>query len=341
MKKTSKSFFTLGLDIGNASIKCVELEWEGDQFKLSQIAKAAIENSSKEALSAALQRLFSQKSFTAKKIRIAVSGPSLIIRRVQLPRLTYSELKGAIRFEAESHIPFPIDDCVLDFQILSEAPDKKTMNVLLVAAKRELVQERLQMVAPLGLEVEVVDVAAASMINAFEKLNEDSHERAQGLLNIGSQSSLLAILHEKQLFYVREMAVGSHGITQALSEMKGIAEAEAEKLKIDSPAELAQDISSAARKGLEPLVEELRTAIDYFENESGESLREIALSGAGSASPLISQILSEDLGRHVSLWEASKKLTVLPAADQELLTKRYMEFDIALGLALRGAKQGK
>ena len=334
-----KVSFTLGIDIGSYSVKCAEVSHEeGRPPKIQQVVRVLIPNASKEGAAEAFRQLFSKRSFSAKKLRVAVSGPALIIRRIQMPRLTYSELKGAMRFEAESHIPFPIDDCLLDFQILDETPDKKKMNVLLVAAKRDLVQQRLQGVAAHGMDLELVDVDVFCVINAFEKLGENSQgERVHGLLNIGHQGSSFAVIQDKLPFYVREIAVGGREVTKALAQMQGIPEPEAEKLKIEN----APEVSSAVQKGLEPLMDELRHAVDYFENESGESLRWIGLSGGGATAPVVSSLLSEELGRTVSLWDNSKKLSVSESADRELLAKHSGEFNVALGLALRGVKQGK
>ena len=336
-----KSSFTLGLDIGHHTIKCVELLWAEGQFKLNQIDRVPLADSSKESAVSAVQQLFSKKTFSAKKLRVAISGPSLVIRRIQLPRLTYSELKGAIRYEAEGHIPFPIDDCLLDFQILDQTPDKKLMNVLLVAAKRDLVQERLQCVASLGLDVELVDVDVFCLINAFEMLADNPHEQGQGLLNMDYQGSSFVILQGKLPFYVKEISVGGKDITKALAQARQISEAEAEKMMFENTPERFKEIPLAVQQGLEPLAEELRRAIDYFENESGESLRSIGLSGSAAAFPEVSGVLSEELGRAVSLWDNKKKLPLSAGVDQEIFTKHSVEYNIALGLALRSVKGQK
>lgn len=333
-----KSVSVIGLDIGSDSVKCVEAQREEGQFRLNQLAMASLTSRSKEAVTEALGQIFSKKQFLSKKLRVSVSGPSLLVRRIQLPKLTYAELKGAIRFEAESHIPFPVDDCFLDFQILDPLPDKKLMNVLLVAAKKELVQERLRQVASLGMEPELVDVDVLCLVNAFDLLNAESVERVYGLLNVGGQGSSFAVVQDKQPFYVREIASGGQAITKALAEAKAVSEAEAEKTKLAAAPENAADLLSATQKGLEPLAEELHDSVDYFENESGESLKWIGLSGGGARLPAVAGVLSEELGRSVVPWDNSKKIQVAAGVDKEFFNRHACEFTIALGLALRELK---
>ena len=140
-----KTTSAVGLDIGNYSMKCVELSRSDGGIRLDRVSIFPIDRGSASNLSRALKIILDPFLAQNKRIRVSVSGgSSLIIRRVTLPAMTLAELKGAIRFEAESHIPFPIDDCQIDYQILNHSEDRKQMNILLVAAKKDFIKERIK-----------------------------------------------------------------------------------------------------------------------------------------------------------------------------------------------------
>lgn len=271
-----------------------------------------------------------------RQARISVSGPSVLIRRVTLPMMTHLELEGAIRFEAESHIPFPINDCILDFQILNPVPEKRAMNVLLVAAKRDFIQGRIKLLTEAGIPPELIDVDIFCLINAFEMLSESSGKNLYGLLDIGHETSAFAIVQNNLPYFVREISAGSHEVTKALMLMKNIQEAEADRLKKAAAPEMSEDLKTATQKGFDHLVDEIKHSIDYFENEAGEELKSIWISGGGALSAGAVDCLAAALGKQVLIWNDGKKLDVAETADKKLFTERSAEFNVALGMVLRG-----
>jgi type IV pilus assembly protein PilM len=267
---------------------------------------------------------------------VVLSGSSLLVRCVQMPVMTQSELKSAIRFEAENHIAFPIDDCVLDFQILNQDPEKKVMNVLLVAAKRDFLQERLRMLFDLEIRPEVIDVDTFALVNAFEALNVQPQEKTFGLINIGHRVTSLAILRDGLPLFVREIPIGGYSVTKALADARGVTEEQAETIKKSTPADAAEDMKTACQQGLETLAEELHSSIQYFENETGESFKTIWVSGGGALACGVPAVLSESLGKEVAFWDNLKKIEYGPNADRKTVEEHAAELNVAFGLALRG-----
>lgn len=336
MKKT-KNRSVVGLDIGSHTIKCVEVTSESDKIKLVRVSILPAPSTG-DGMTKTVKLLLDQDPTLMRHVRISVSGgASLLIRRIQLPTMTAGELKGAIRFEAESHIPFPVDDCQLAFQILDQSEDKKKINVLLVAAKKDFIQERLKALAVANIVPEVIDVDIFCLINAFEILGPDEKEPTYGLLNIGHQVSSFAIIQNKLPYFVREIPFGSKSVTQALQKAKGVSEAEAEALKIQPPADALPDMQGLLREGFEPMLDEMKHSIDFFENESGEGLKTVWLSGGGAMCPGTPQALSEELGRHLALWDNTKKMEIFGDIDQRFLAEHSAELNVALGMALRGS----
>ncbi len=340
LSKNVKQETAIGLDIGSYSIKCVELARSADKFKLQRVSILPVDPSP-ESISKALKLIFGQQTGVPKKVRISVSGggSSLLIRRIQLPYMTVAELRGAIRFEAEGHIPFPIEECQIDFQILSQTDDKKVMNVMLVAAKKEFIKDRLKLAGSAGIVPETIDVDIFCLLNAYEVLGQEAGENSFGLLNIGHRVSSFAIVQDKKPFFVREIPYGGAGVTHALAEAKCIGEAEADRLKIDKAPETLADLQAAVAKGLEPLIEEMRHSIDYVENETGEEIKTIWLSGGGALCPGTPQVLTDELGKQVKLWDNTKRLEVFGDIDQKYLSEHSAELNVALGMVLRGSKK--
>lgn len=320
----------VGLDIGSYSVKCVTILRGREKIELHRATILPVADP--QSLPRVLKVL---DIASAKRIRIAVSGSSILMRRITMPMMTANELKSAIRFEAESHIPFPIDDCVLDFQILNQNPAKKQMTVMLVVAKKDFIESRLKMLSEQGIFPEVIDLDIFCLSNAFEVLNSEAEERTYGLLNIGHRVSSLAITHDKIPALVREIPFAGLGITKTLADLRSISEEQADALKIRKSSEDQPDLRKAAEKGLEPLIEEIRHSFDYIENEAGEDVKCLWVSGGGALALGVTEILSQELGCKVAVWDNTKKLQFLGEIDQKFIADRAPELNVALGMTLR------
>ena len=227
---------------------------------------------------------------------MSLKGDSVLVRRIQLPKMTPEELKNAIRFEAENQIPFPIDDCFMDFQIL-DAMDEKSMAVLLAVAKKETVLQRLELLKAVGVSVELVDLDLCCLVNAAQILLSGEMPDGFGLLHIGRQSSLLVIMRKGFPHFMREIMIG----------------------------ETARD----------ELAAELKQSVDYFESENGEEVKSIFLSGGGALAAGAAEQLSHALGRPAALWDATKKIELADTVDAEFFKAHAAEWTLALGLAAR------
>ena len=301
-----KNTAVVGLDIGSYSIKAAEISRDKERLRLENVAVSILSSAqSPNELTGILKNLFPEAAASSKRFRISVSGPSLITRRIKLPLMTAAELKTAIRFQAETHLPFSIDDCVLDCQILTQETAGRSMEVLLVAVKRDFLEQQLKVLAGAGIYPDVVDGDVFCVANAFEVLGQEKNEKTYGLLNIGHKISSFVIIHDGNLFFVREIPQG------------------------------ATDLKAAKEKGLEALSVELVNSINYFENETSADLKSIWISGGGALFDGVTGVLSESLGRQVSLWDNTQKMELGPAVDAVILKKHSAELNVAFGLALR------
>ena len=336
--KAQKSLTTVGLDIGSYSVKCLEVTGEDNRIRVQSAQVTKVASPGADSLKSAIRTVCQSLRSAPAHVRVSVSGPAVLIRNVSLPRMTMQELKGAIRFEAERHIPFHLDECILDFQVLDQAPGKPTMKVLLVAAKKDFVDQQVKNLAEAGIEPEIIDADIFCYMNAFEKFKGNGDVKSYGLLNLGHSSSSFAIMHGGELFFAREVLFGGMGVTRALMEMKGLPEAEADELKGRREEGQLAELAAATQKGLEPLAAELKRSIVFFENETGEELGALYIAGGGAKSQGAVEALSEELGRKVALWHAAKPLEAVPDVDPKFMERHFLEFNVAYGLALRGLK---
>jgi len=317
----------------------VEIECSKEKWVLNQAALVPLGGQSSDNLTAILKPLSELIQKGKDHVRIVFSGSSLLVRCIQLPAMTQHELKSAIRFEAENHIAFPIDDCILDFQIVKQNPEKKIMNVLLVAAKRDFVQEKLRMLMDLDIHPEAIDVDTFCLLNAYESLglalSAPPEEKTKALLNIGHRVTSLAILQEKLPLFVREIPLGAAGIAKVISEAKGLSDSEANVFKEETRPELLDEVKNFTQKGLEPLADEVKRSIEYFENESQSPVQSVYLSGGGSLGSGAAEWLGTSLGKKILTWENARKIEVASETNCALFTEHRPLFNIALGLALR------
>jgi len=332
----------IGLDIGSYSVKSVEVALAGGAVQLRRVHVFPYSKNKTGELDRLLKILFEPYQGKPSRLRISVSsGSSLLIRRIRMPLMTASELKGAIVYEAEGHIPFPVEECLLDFQILGQDAQNKTMDVMLVAAKKAFIQERLKLLASLAVTPEMIDVDIFCLLNAFEVLGDAGGQKTYGILNIGHEKSSFAILYEKQPFFVREIPIGGLEVTKSLSEIKGISLEDAETMKIARPQGSEEALKHATEQGFDVLLDEMRSSIDFFENETGEELKQIWMSGGGALSSGAVAFLSTELGRQVTLWDNLKKMEVFGDVDQKYLGEHSHELNVALGMVLRGTETRK
>ena len=329
--KAKKTELITGLDIGSVSVKYVQVlkTKQGTQLHRAALTPLSADMDVRQALE-------KMGLSSTGHVRSSLSGPSVIIRRVSMPLLSAGELQGAIRFEAENHIPFPIDECVLDYQVLNRDTAKKQMNVMLTAAKRDILDTRYRLLSELKMNTEIIDLDIFCLINAFETLNPNHGETQYGLLNIGHNMSWFVILSATDPVFVREIGCGGAHVTKALAEVKTVSETEAEDLKIKKPAGEEANLKSATQKGFEPLSEEIRRSIDYVENESKQEVKKIYVSGGGALAADTLETLSAQTGKTASFWDSAKNLTILPEADVAFVRDHSIELAIALGLAVRG-----
>jgi type IV pilus assembly protein PilM len=278
------------------------------------------------------------RDIPSKSVNISVSGQQAIIRYIDFPKMKPEELRQALKFEAQKHIPFPVSEVSIDGCILrDDLPDNK-MKVLLAAVKKDLIEQRLKLLSAAGLSVNVIEIDSISLVNAFNYNYADDDmvkNKTVALLNIGSATSNLNILENGLLAMSRDIAIGGNNLTQRIADSAGVDFKAAEALKTGKDKKLATSAIAAIEPVFAKLAQEVRTSFDYHESRSVSSVERIFISGGASLYLGINELFGTYLGLDVTSWDPLRKLKVASTVDQEKLKTVSGQLAVAIGLGLR------
>ena len=241
----------VGLDIGSSSVKAVECAVRNKRVELLHVgvapipAEAIVQGAflNSGAIVEAIREAMDSAGIKTKTVATAVSGHSVIVKKISLPSMTREELEESIRWEAEQYIPFDINEVNLDFQILHGAEMEGQMDVLLVAAKKDLIDDYVHVITDAGLTPAVIDVAAFAVENAFEANYDLRGEDVVALVNIGSQVVNINIVANGAPAFTRDISTGGSAYTEEIQKALSVSWDEAERMKIGGRGEGdAQDV---------------------------------------------------------------------------------------------------
>jgi len=336
-----------GLDIGSRAVKAGEIVETKRGRALRRFAMADIpsgiieEGAIKDATAAArvIQELFQANGFKEQNVAISVGGYSVIVKKISMPTMTEEQLQETVQFEAEQYIPFDINDVNLDFQILGEN-DANTgqMHVLLVAAKKEMINDYVNLVQLAGLNPCVIDVDAFALQNIYEINYPDDKENV-ALIDIGASKTSLNILKEGSSVFMRDVPLGCGQIDQRIISLTGCTTQEAERIKLaqQTVAISLSDRAEIVTGVVTDWCTEIRRALDFFYSTyPDDQIKRIVLSGGGARIAEFRQLLSSETGAMVETIDPFRALEVDKGGfDEAFLEKAAPQAAICLGLAIR------
>jgi len=327
-----KDKFSIGLDIGTQSIKAVKLKISGNSVELVAFD---VEESQLDPIEVLKKIKHAQN---ADLVNISFCGSSTVIRYVNFLRMSKSELRQALKFEAQKHIPFSLEEVNLDAEILKDnLPDDK-MLVLIAALKKEFIRERLKSLEGAGLRPNIVDIDSLALINAFNfnyPKVEILESKSICLLNIGATISNVNIIDNAAPRLSRDIHFGGANFTKKLMDIFSIDFKAAEELKLKPDLERANKVKATIENVLTNLAVEIRTSFDYYESQNNSSVVKIFLSGGGSKITGFKEMLVSSLGIEVEFWDPLKQIKINDQLDAVKLNQIVSLFNIAVGLALR------
>ena len=337
---------TVALDIGSGLIKLVVIDHGSGEPVLTKVAFTSVvdgaivegEVMDPGIVADAVRGLLSSAGIKAKRVVTAVGGRDVIIKKISMDRMKEGEAREQIRWEAEQHVPFDMDNVELDFQILDPDGEGLQMAVLLVAAKRELVETKQTLFADVGLEAAVIDVDAFALHNAFELNYPDAMRGVVGLVNIGHETTNVNILDEGVPVLTRDISIGTRRFREDLQRERNMSADEADQLLRGFERNEALEPLLASRG--EELAVGIERAAAFLQSSSrsASGLSRIFTSGGGSRIPGLNRILADRLRLPVQTANPLERLQVAEGVfDTMSLDEVAPLLMLPVGLALRTA----
>jgi type IV pilus assembly protein PilM len=338
----------VGVDIGSSSIKVAEIrEGRGGRalvrfgyhpLPAQTIVDGHIINSG--AVVDGLQRLFHKAK--SRDVALRVSGHSVIIKKITMPQMTPAELQEQITWEAEQHIPFDLAEVQIDWQLLTQRPDQGQMDVLLVAAKKDMVNDYTEVIASAGLTPVVVDIDAFAVQNQFEINYEVPRSETVVLINIGASVTNINVLANGISTFTRDISIGGGQFTDAIQKALNVSYDEAEALKLggggpDSDAVVPQEVERVLQTEAEAIANDVQRSLDFYAATSADAhLARIFLSGGSSKIPALVKTIEGRTGVPVEVMNPFRNVDISAGRfDSGYLQNVAPLAAVSVGLALR------
>jgi len=347
-----KSF--VGIDLGHHTIKAVQLERHAGGWRIQKYATVptppdAIKDGvvvDLVSITAALKSLFKENGLHASAAMIAVSGGSVVVRQVRMPKMAEATLRKSIKFEASRYVPSSVEDSYIEFEIIGAA-DENQMDVLMVAAPKDVVESRLHACESAGLEVESVDIEAFAMYRSLVEADLDNEwaDKTVALVDIGSATTNISVVSMSIFAMTRSIPQGADTLTQALKSYFKLSDEDAEQgkaqLDLRELLEEGKPKENPPLRVLQPhvddLVREIRRSLNYYQSQQQEgsqtkNIDHILLTGGGAKLSGLSEYFSHKLSIPTTNHDVFANPRFSHQGDPD---ESGLDFSVASGLAMR------
>ena len=340
----------IGLDIGSSYIKAVQLNNAKEGYELSFISMLRLDRelitdgiiTDKNKLAASIREVLKPVGVKSGQVVFGVSGHSSVItKKIVMPLMTAEELGVSIKSEAEQYIPFDINDVNIDFEILGPKPDEAgQMDVLLVAAKKNVIADYAEVVDIAGLDPLILDVDAFALNNMYEQNYDSAGRKNVALVNVGASKTNINVISDGRLVFTRDSAMGSNYQNEMLERDLDISRDDAERFKLgQSVAGVSPEHAETVLAGAsDEIYTEIYRSFDYFRSSvAEEEVDVVILSGGAALIKNFPEMLAEKLGVQVELADPFKKIKIPEKLGPVKILKLAPMAAVAVGLALRRA----
>ncbi len=338
----------IGLDIGSSSIKLVELGESKSAYKLQNLGiaplppEAIVDGALMDSVTIidTIRELIANTKAKTKDVITSVSGHSVIVKKITLPLMSDSELEESIQWEAERYIPFDINEVNIDFQIFgSSSENPEVMNVVLVAAKKDIINDYVSVIIESGLNPVIIDVDAFAIENMLSVNYEMEKDETVAMANVGASITNINILKNNMTAFTRDIFKGGNQITEEIQRQLHIDYEEAEKIKVGSKIDAASQsiIQEVLRSASESLAIEIGNSMEFFQSTTTyEKISKLYLSGGGSKIKDFDIVLQQQIGIPVEIVNPFKKIEYSEKNfDLEYLREIGPMMAVGVGLATR------
>ena len=346
-----KSVPILGIDVSEAAVKLLELSRRGSSYQVEsyavvQLAPNSVSEKTINDIDAVGETIADvvQKSGTKiKDAAICVAGSSVITKVINMPAgLSDDDMESQIQIEAEQHIPFPLDQVAIDFEVQNNPEeDGGDVSVLLAAARSEIVDNCIAALELGGLNAKVVDIEAFTIENTMKWISQNFpagvSTDAIGVADVGSRSMTFSVLEDLKVVYSRDEAFGGAQLTEEIQRRYDMSFEEAAIAK-KSGSSLPDDYETEVLEPFkESLISEISRALQFFYSSSQTTEIDILVLAGGCASiPRIADLIEPRLEIKTIIANPFSKMNISPKVNKKTLANDAPALMIACGLAMRG-----
>lgn len=350
----------IGVDIGSANIKAVQVEPHRDRFRIIRAAQqktppGALRDGiimDREAVATAVKQMLKAANISASSVVMAVSGPTVIVRQIKMPRMPEAALLKSARYEAGKYISSSVEDSAIAFEILGALPDEPgQMEVMMVAAPKEMVESRVDVIEKAGLEAASVDTAAFALQRALVDCNRSYFEddALRAIVEIGASHSEVILLQGPTFALSRSVPISGNTLSDALKNQLRIDDAEAERRKLELDLSVLiqggdpemLETARVLQSVVDELLREIRRSASYYQSQISEQkgtqpLTEVLLSGGSAQMTGLAQYVTARLGVDARVASAlDSPLFEASSEAEEWLRDQAPRLGICLGLAVK------
>ncbi|MDO9556773.1 MAG: type IV pilus assembly protein PilM [Coriobacteriia bacterium] len=359
----------IGLDIGTDHVRVAQVKPVGAGFELSgygsvEIPMGAVvegEIVDVDAVSSAIKELWRRSNVHGKNVAIGVANQKVIVRLIDLPFMERAELEGAIQYQAQDYIPMAVEESILDFQIIGDymtPGDEHMMEVLLVAAHREMIGNAVAAVEGAGLKLTQIDVSSFAIVRALMGMGQpvlasSDDSAAIGVIHVSSGITNITVVDRGVPRFNRISSLAGNQFTQAIANVLNLTFDEAEALKVqvglpdvesgvsDVPEcvdpSLVQPVQDSLEREVNKFIAEVRRSLDYYLTQTAQvrTIQRILLTGSGAQLKNLAGYLEKGLQARVEVGDPFAFVKPSSAAQQVAIADRYGSV-VAIGLAMGG-----
>jgi type IV pilus assembly protein PilM len=342
----------VGLDIGSSSVKAVEISRRGKSrdFELTHLGVAPLQPEAivqgaflnAGAIVEAIREAVDKAKIRTRNVAAAVSGHSVIVKKVSLPAMSRDELDEQIRWEAEQYIPFDVNEVNLDFQILDHGSGEGQMDVLLVAAKKDLIDDYVQVITEAGLMPAVVDVASFAVGNAWEANYDPSRDEVAALVNIGAQVVNINIIAGGIPTFTRDITTAGNQYTEEIQKTLSVSFDEAERIKLgargrqESQEVVPHEVEKAMQAVSETVIGEISRSLDFYGATAADArIGKVYLSGGSAKVAGLRKAFADRTGHQVEILNPLKRMIPTSKFEPDYIDEVAPSLGVGIGLAMR------
>jgi len=341
----------IGLDVGSTAVRAAEVT-AGDPPALLRAAQVPLPEGAVEsgevrnpaAVSQAIRDLWHRGEIKSKQVTMGVANQRVVVREVTVPALPPKELRQSLPFQVQDLIPIPVDDAVLDFDVLDELEQEgaKMLRLLVVAAQREMLNKLVECAQEAKLDPVGIDLVPFALIRSVGRDDglglDEAEAGGEAIVDIGADVTNICVHERGVARFVRILPSAGRDVTTAVAGQLGITDEEAEAMKRGEPAEgspAAPEGETMVRNRVSNLVDEIRSSLDFYRAQTpGADVTRVLVTGGGSKMPGLVELLHERVGATVEPGRAFGKVQVRLGMDEETRADAEPLLAVAVGLAL-------